>query len=240
MHFFDLKQNGHPVTPNCIRFNCEEKTYTKEACDVRTDYSILFPLSSNQNYQSTGFARCQRGSHSSSTRQTLSTHLSMLRPKGFRDPQLDTAHDSRFEFGHSKSLDQLSVSQAVLCQMPSDQHRRSKAVSSVSARHPSLGALYSPLVPVYDRHRSSSTSAVGLENGQKHRQMVFGAPIRSTRLKRAASFGGGRNIGQKRPPLSDRGLGLSQRPGGLCRRTSKIQDTGNIFQSIEPAAARVN
>jgi len=30
MHFFDLKQNGHPVTPNCVCFDREEKTYTKE------------------------------------------------------------------------------------------------------------------------------------------------------------------------------------------------------------------
>ena len=48
MKFFDLKQNGHPVTPQCIEFNREEKTYTKEACDVRSHYSTLFPLSSNQ------------------------------------------------------------------------------------------------------------------------------------------------------------------------------------------------
>jgi hypothetical protein len=237
MNFFNLKQNGHPVTPKCIWFNREVKTYTKEACDVRTDYSTLFPLSSNQNYRSTGFAQCQRRAHPSSTRQALLSDLPMLRPKSHWDPQLDTAHDSRFEFGHSKSLDHLSVSQAVLYPVSSDPHRRSEAVSSVSTGHPPPGALYSPLVPVYDRHRGGSTPAAGLENGQKHRQMVFRAPIRPTRLKRAANFGGGRNIGQKRPPLFDRGHGLSVRPRGLCRRTSKIQDTGNIFQSIKPAAA---
>ena len=104
MHFFNSKQNGHPVTPKCIEFNGKEKTYTKEACDVRTDYSILFPLSSNQNYQSTGFARCQRGAHPSSTRQTLFADLSMLRPKGLRHPQLDAAHDSRFEPGQRQNL----------------------------------------------------------------------------------------------------------------------------------------
>jgi hypothetical protein len=79
-----------------------------------------------------------------------------------------------------------------------------------------------------------------LENGQKHRQMVFGASIWSTQLRRAASFSGGRNSGQKRPPLFDRGLGLSKRPGGLCWQASKIQDARNIFRSIEPAAARLN
>ena len=240
MHFFNSKQNGHPVTPKCIEFNGKEKTYTKEACDVRTDYSILFPLSSNQNYQSTGFTRCPRGSHFCSTRQTLFADLSMLRSKGNWYPQLDATHDSRFEPGRGQSVDQLSVSQAFLCQLPSDQHRGSEPVSSLSAGDQAPGALYSPPVPIYDRHRSGSAPAVGLENGQKHRQMVFRASIRSTRLKRAAGFSGGRNIGQKRPPLLDRGFGLSKRPGGLCRQASKIQDTGNIFQSIEPAAARVN
>jgi hypothetical protein len=234
---YSLKQNGHPVTPNCICFDCEAKTYTKEACDVRTYYSTLFPLSSNQNYQSTGFTRCQRGSHSSATRQALLSDLSMLRSKGFRYPQLDAAHDSRFEPGKRQSMAYLSVSKAVLCQLPSDQHRGSEPVSSVFAGHPPAGTLYSPSVSVYDRHRSGSTPATGLENSEKHRQMVFRASIRSTRLKRAAGFSGGRNIGQKRPPLLDRGFGLSQRPRGLCRRASKIQDTGNIFQSIKPKAA---
>ena len=236
MNFFNSKQNGHPVTYRCIEFNGKEKTYTKEACAVRTDYSILFPLSSNQNYQSTGFARYQRSTHFCSTRQTLFADLSMLRPKGNWYPQLDTAHDSRFEPGGGQSVDQLSVSQAVLFQLPSDQHRGSEPVSSLSAGDQAPGALYSPPVSVYDRHRGGSTPAVGLENGQKHRQMVFRASIRSTRLKRVAGFSGGRDIDQKRPPLLDRGFGLSVRPGSLCRQASKIQNAGNIFQSIKPAA----
>ena len=45
------KQNGHPVPSKDIGFNDQEKLYNKEACDVRTQYSTLFPLSSNQNYQ---------------------------------------------------------------------------------------------------------------------------------------------------------------------------------------------
>jgi hypothetical protein len=240
MHIFDLKQNGHPVTPKCIEFNGKEKTYTKEACDVRTDYSILFPLSSNQNYQSTSFAQYQRSTHFCSTRQTIFTDLSMLRPKSNWYPQLDTTHDSRFEPGRGQSVDQLSVSQAVLCQLPSDQHRGSEPVSSVSAGDQAPGALYSPPVSVYDRHRGGSTPAAGLENSQKHRQMVFRAPIWSTRLKRAAGFGSGRNIGQKRPPLLDRGLGLSVRSCCLCWQRSQIQNAGNIFQSVKPPAARLN
>lgn len=236
MHFFNSKQNGHPVTPKCIEFNREEKTYTKEACDVRADYSILFPLSSNQNYQSTGFTQYQRSTHFCSTRQTLLSNLSMLRPKSFRYPQLDPAHDSRFEPGRGQSVDQLSVSQAVLYQLSADLHRGSEPVSSLSAGDQTTGTLYSPPVSVYDRDRSGSTPATGLEDSQKHRQIVFRASIRSTRLKRAEGLSGGRNIGKKRPPLLDRGFGLSVRPGSLCRQASKIQNAGNIFQSIKPAA----
>jgi len=237
---YSLKQNGHPVTRNCICFDCEEKTYTKEACDVRSYYSILFPLSSNQNYQSTGLAQCHRGSHPGSTRQALPTDLSMLWSKSLWYPQLDPAHDSRFESGQRQSLDYLSVSQAVLCQMPSDLHRRSEPVSSLSAGDQAAGALYSPSVSVYDGHRCRKAHGTGLENSEKHRQMVFRTSIRSTRLKRAASFGSGRNIGKKRPPLLDRRLGLYQRPCGLCRQRSQIQNIGNIFQSIEPRSARFN
>ncbi len=237
MYYFDLKQNGHPVTPRGNKFVTQQINYPKEACDVRSYYSTLFPLSSNQNYQSTGFAQCHRGSHSSSTRQALSTDLSMLRSKSFRYPQLDSAHDSRFEPGNSKSVDYLSVSQAVLCQLPSDLHRRSEPVSSLSAGDPPAGALYSPAVSIYDGHRRRPAHGVGLENSEKHRQMVFRTSIRSTRLRRVASFSGGRNIGKKRPPLLDRGLRLSQRPCGLCRQRSQIQNAGNIFQSIKSKAA---
>ena len=123
-----LKQDGHPVSPKDIGFNWQEKLYPKETCDVRIHYSTLFPLSSNQNYQSTGFCRCYRGSHHSSTRQALSTDLSMLWAKSFRYPQLDAAHDPRFKLGDCKSLAYLSVSQAVLCQLPKNQYRRSATV----------------------------------------------------------------------------------------------------------------
>ena len=102
-------------------------------------------------------------------------------------------------------------------------------VSSLSAGDPPAGDLHSPAVSVYDRHRRRPAHGTGLENSQKHRQMVFRTSIRSTRLRRAASFSGGRNIGKKRPPLLDRGLGLSQRPCGLCRQRSQIQNAGNYF-----------
>jgi hypothetical protein len=43
------KQNGHPVPLKGIDFFAQEKTYPKEACDVRAHHSTIFPVSSNQN-----------------------------------------------------------------------------------------------------------------------------------------------------------------------------------------------
>jgi len=111
MNFSDPKQNGHPVTPEYIWYNCEVKTYTKEACDIRSYYSTLSPLSSNQNYQSTGSVRCKPSSLSGSTRQSLFTDLSMLRSEGRRNPLIDPAHDSRFESGNGQSVADRSLSQ---------------------------------------------------------------------------------------------------------------------------------
>ena len=36
------------------KFVCPDKLYPKEACDVRTQYSSIFPFSSNKNCQSDG------------------------------------------------------------------------------------------------------------------------------------------------------------------------------------------
>ena len=100
-----LKQSGHPVTPKGIGFIAQEKLYPKEACDVRAHYSILFPLSSNQNYQSNGFIRCQRITYSSSTQQTVPARMSWLRSKSLRYSQLGRTQRSRSEYRHRQSLD---------------------------------------------------------------------------------------------------------------------------------------
>src|SRR6056300_243046 len=89
--FFDLKQNGHPVSPKGITFFDQEKKYPKEACDVRSYYSTLFPLSSNQNYQTKRFSRCQRITYLGTTQQTASTGVSWLRSKSLRCAQLGRA-----------------------------------------------------------------------------------------------------------------------------------------------------
>jgi hypothetical protein len=85
------KQNGHPVTPKDIGFSCEDKLYPKEACDVRTHYSTLFSVSSNQNCRSARFGGRVQSPDPDTTRQALSAHLPLLWPDGLRGAQLDRA-----------------------------------------------------------------------------------------------------------------------------------------------------
>ena len=59
---------------NGYKFVCHDKHYPKEACDVRTHYSTLFPFSSNQNCKSNGYTRGYGSSNPCAARQAFSTH----------------------------------------------------------------------------------------------------------------------------------------------------------------------
>ncbi len=89
-----LKQNGHPVSSEDISLIGKERLYPKEACDARTQYSTLFPLSSTQYYQSDSYARFHLSSYRGPTRQAISTHLSRRWTEGIRCSQLDPAQNS--------------------------------------------------------------------------------------------------------------------------------------------------
>lgn len=230
---FESKQNGHPVTPKCIWFNNEEKPYTKEACDVRTHYSILFPLSSNQDYQPVGFTRRQRILYSGSTRQTLCAGLSWLRSKNLRCTQLGRTHRARSEHSHSPRVGQMPVPQVVLPAMSGHPYRGFAAFSSVSAGHPPDGPVCISAMSHVDRLRCSPTSGAELENSQRYRQTFSGARLRATRFKRVAYPGRGRDLHPQRSSLSDRRAGLPQWSRGLCRQRPQGQNTGKLFQPNE-------
>ncbi len=102
----------------------------------------------------------------------------------------------------------------------------------------SIGPLYLSAVPVYDRIRSGSTPGSGLENGQSHRQVLFGTRSWSTRLPGATYFSRGRNLHSKRSPLLDHCTGLSQWPRGLCRQRPQGQNPGEVFHSVQCQAAQ--
>ena len=164
------KQNGHPVSPEDIGFNWQDKLYPKEACDVRAHYSTLFPFSSNQNCRPNRFGRRLRGTNPDTARQALSTDLSLLWAQGLRGTQLDRAQGPGFELGRHAGLDQMSLSQSVLFALSTCQRRRFRAVSPLSAGNHPAGPLHLPVVPADDRHRCHPSSGSGLEDGQSHRQ----------------------------------------------------------------------
>ena len=199
---------------------CKEKPYTKEACDVRTHYSILFPLSSNQNGRPIGFIRRQRITCSSSTQQTLSSHMPWLRSKSLRCTQLGRTHRAGSEYGHGPRVDQVSVPQAVLSAMSGYPCRGLGTFSSVSESNPSDGPLCISVMSHVDRIGCSPASGTELENSQRHRQILSGARLRPTGFKPVAYFSRRRDLHPQRPSVSHGGTGLSQRPGGLCRQRS--------------------
>jgi hypothetical protein len=79
-----------------------------------------------------------------------------------------------------------------------------------------------------------------LENGQKHRQILFRGPVRTTQFRWATYFGRGRNIGQKRPSLPDGSHGLPQRPGGVCRQRPQSQNFKAFFQPNDRRPAQIH
>ena len=232
-----LKQNGHPVSPKDIGFNWQDKLYPKEACDVRVHYYTLFPLSSNKNYQSDSFSRCQRITYYGPTQQTFSTRLSWLRPNSLRCPQLGRTYRTRSEHHYCPSMDQMPLPQAVLSALPRCPYRGFGAFSSVPAGDPPDGSLRLSVMPHDDRLGGSAAPRFELENGQRHRQTFFGTRLRATGFKRVAYSGRRRDLNPQRSSLSDCGTGLSQRPRRICRQRSQGRHTHAVFQSAQHRAA---
>ena len=215
------------------KFVDQDKPYQKETRDVQTKYSIIFSLSSNQNCQTDSYTRSHRHSHSGTTRQALSAHLPGMRAESIRGSQLDPTQDPGSESGQCLLVDYLPVSQSFLCSLPRYPYRRFGTVSPLSAGDNSFSPLCLSAVPSDDRLGSGPAPCSGLENGQKHRQIFPGTRLRSTRLSGITYFGRGRNLHPKRPPLLDRGPGLSDRPCGLYRQRSQGQNVGTLFQPAQ-------
>jgi hypothetical protein len=219
-------------------FVCAKKSYPKEACDVRTQYSSILPLSSNQNCPAEGHSGSHRSSHPGTTRQAIPTRLPRVRQQSIRRPQLDPAQGSRSEYDHSQALGHMSVSQGILCPLPWRPHRRLATVSSVSAGNRPFSPLHLSALPDDDRLRGGSAHGTKLEDGQRYRQILFGARPWPARLKWFAYFGRRRDLHPQGSSLFDRGTGLSQRPGGLCRQRPQGQNTEALLQSAKRSAAR--
>jgi hypothetical protein len=144
------KQNGHPVSQKDISLICEDKHYPKEACDVRTHYSTILSLSSNQNYKTDHSFQYQQSLHPYRIRQTIPSCVLSLWGKGHRDSQLDRAYDTRPEPGEHPCVDNLSLSKTFLYKMWSYNHRKFRFVPSVLKGNPPSGILHSSVMSVYD------------------------------------------------------------------------------------------
>jgi len=203
------------------KFVVQDKLYQKEACDVRTEYSTLFPLSSNQNYQSAPYIRRKRNLFPDATRQTFSTDLPRMRSYRQWCSQLDTTQDPGPEHGRCPDLGYLSLSKGFLSSLPWYPYRGSGAFSSVSAGHPPDGSIRLSIVSHVDRLGCGTAPRPELENSQRDRQILSGARLRPAGFKRAAYPGGRRDLHAQRSQLPDRGTGLSYRPCGPCRQKSQ-------------------
>ena len=129
------KQNGHPVPPGSIGFNCKEKLYTKETCDVRAHYSTLLPFPSNENCQSIGGSQCCKRSDRRRAGQEISADMHTMWPESFRRSQLDKAYGTRSESCFRMGVDLLSVPQGALCKLPGHPYRGSGFVPPLSSCH---------------------------------------------------------------------------------------------------------
>ena len=227
------KQNGHPVPSIDIGFNVQEKLYKKEACDVRFHYSTLFPLSSNQNYQSRCYARCRGSSYSNATQQTLHSDLPWMRPESHWRSQLDSAQDARSKHGTRSGFYYMSIPQSVLRTVPGHPRRRLGAFSSLSAGDPTNGPICIRAMSVYDHIGGRPAFRIKLENSQSHRQIFSGTRVRTTRSDRTSHSGRGRDLHSQRASVSNHCAGLSQWPRRLCWQRSQGRNTRTLFRSTE-------
>ena len=163
-------------------FVCEDNPYPKEACDVRTQHSTVFPLSSNQNLEPTGRSTSGKRTDLHSARHALSAHLPCLWEQGHRGSQLDPAYNPGSEHHYCPGEPDVPIPQGVLCQMPWHPCRGTGTGASLSARDHAVGPLCLSVVPNDDRLRRRRSSGLGLENGQSHRQVLSRTRFRAARL----------------------------------------------------------
>ena len=223
------KQNGHPVPSIDIGFSDEEKPYIQEACDVRTHYSTLFPLSSNQNSQTDRYARSGSCEYPPTTQQTLCTDLPALRQTSHRCSQLGRTKNTRSEPCCKSSVAYMPISQSVLRTLPRHPRRRFGTFSPLSTGYPTNGPICIRALSIYDRIGSRQTFGSELENGQIHRQILFGTRLRSTRSNRVTDSCRGRNIHTQGPSIFNHRTGLSYRSSRLRRQGSQGRDARTVF-----------
>src|SRR5512139_1444556 len=100
--FRKANRNGHPVSQGDYNLVSPQEKDPKEACDVQPEYSTLFPLPSNPNYQPNLGPGI--GPYRSHPRQTVSSHLPSLRSTVRSYPQLDRTTAAGSQSGFDPGL----------------------------------------------------------------------------------------------------------------------------------------
>ena len=146
-------------------FVCEDNPYQKEACDVRTQCSIIFPLSSTQYFLSGGQRRSHRSSYQGKGGLTVQAGVSGLRQPGLRCSQLHKPQNPGSEHGNGYRLDHLRLPQGILSALPWYPHRAPRAFSPISAGSHPFGSIDLSTMPGDDRNRIRKAPGPELENG---------------------------------------------------------------------------
>jgi hypothetical protein len=110
------------------RLICEEKSYPQAVCDVRSHYSTVLPLSSNQNQGPDSGLGNQPCSDSDGTRPALCTRMPSLRQESRHGSQMDGPFGPGPGHGRHPGLARLPLPQVLLCRLPADRDRGSGAV----------------------------------------------------------------------------------------------------------------
>ena len=124
------------------KFVYQNKLYQKETCDVRTQYSTLFPLSSNKNYPTTRFRRCFYRTDCLQATQTLVSDLSSLQRESLWHTKLCSMQNMRSGLWRSPGMYSKSLPQNNLSSLSAHNCRGFGPISSFCTRDKSNGPLY--------------------------------------------------------------------------------------------------
>ena len=223
------KRTGHLVSPENNRLVLWKENYPKEANDVQSQYSTLFPLSKSPNCEAMGFGKCRKGLDRSRARQTIPPHLPSLRKQGDKGPQPGTTIVSGPQLRLGQGLDPMPLPQDPLPQISTPSHREPRSLRPLPPSDQKTGSLYSRTLQGHDPSGSGPPSGAELENGQSDRPEVSGETVCSDRLPGTPHPGDRRDIHPKRPSLPHGASGL----GGKRPQSSDLEE---ILLRHEPRA----
>src|SRR4030043_2099115 len=201
--FRKSNRNGHPVSQRDYNLVLRQEKIPQEACDVQSQYSTLFPLSSHPSNPPIRFSPIVPSLDGRRSRQTFSPHLPSLRPANRPHPQLDPTSRKRSQPGLDPSLAPIPVSPDFLSSLPANRHRRPGIVSPLPAGNPALRPIRPRTLQSHDRQRRCHPCRPKLENRQGYRQVLPGTTIRPTLLRGPAHPGRRRDLHPQRVPFSN-------------------------------------